>query len=151
VPPPGGGAPGQLAEWQDRLVSGLIDYIGPFILGSALQTFSGGFVPGMGGFGGLYFAGFGIQILTLAWALYNGYLAGTTGQSFGMKQSGLRLVSEANGQVIGGNQGLVRNLILIPGLFCCGLLTLIDALFPLWDPKKQTLRDKIAHSVVIKA
>ena len=36
-------------------------------------------------------------------------------------------------------------------LCCGGLLVLIDALFPLWDPKKQTLRDKIAKSVVIKA
>ena len=31
-----------------------------------------------------------------------------------------------------------------------GLLVLIDSLFPLWDPKKQTIRDKIAKSVVIK-
>ena len=67
-----------------------------------------------------------------------------------MKQSNLRLVSETTGQPIGSQQGIVRNLLLLVGYFCCGIVVVVDALFPLWDPKKQTLRDKIAHSVVIK-
>lgn len=42
-------------------------------------------------------------------------------------------------------------LLLLPGYFCCGLLVILDALFPLWDPKKQTRHDKIGKSVVIKS
>jgi uncharacterized RDD family membrane protein YckC len=148
---------GPLAEWQDRIVSGLIDYVAPWILFGILSTvlaFSGdddsivfAFSP----------VSFGLTLLPVAWALYNGYLAGQTGQSIGMRQSNLRLVGEATGQPIGGSQGLVRNLLFaaawLANCLCYfgGLLVLIDSLFPLWDPKKQTIRDKIAKSVVIKA
>jgi len=43
-----------------------------------------------------------LQLAAFAWALYNGYLQGQTGQSIGKKQAGTRLVSETNGQPIGG-------------------------------------------------
>ena len=49
-------------------------------------------------------------------------------------------------------RALVRNLLLVANVICCGgIILLVDALFPLWDPKKQTLRDKIGKSVVIKS
>ncbi len=54
--------------------------------------------------------------LPFGWGLYIGYLAGQTGQSLGMKQSGLRLVGEDTGQPIGANQGAVRNLLLLARL-----------------------------------
>ncbi len=141
---------GQLAEWQDRLVSGLIDFVAPFIVVSIINFFLG---LGIGStsfdIAGLFLS-WAIWLLPLAWTLYQGHLAGSTGQSMGMKQSGLRLVGEQTGQPIGSQQGLVRNLLFIPGYLCCGLIVLVDSLFPLWDPKKQTLRDKIAKSVVVK-
>jgi len=132
-------------------VSGLIDFVGPWLLGYILQIIGGGLNPfALGDIGPIYFLGSFIQLATIGWVLFNGYKAGETGQSFGMKQSGLRLVGEQTGQNIGGSQGLVRNLLFIPGFLCCGILLLVDSLFPLWDPKKQTLRDKIGKSVVIK-
>jgi uncharacterized RDD family membrane protein YckC len=67
-----------------------------------------------------------------------------------MKQTGLRLVGEQTGQNIGGSQGLLRNLLFVVTGCCCGIVGLVDNLFPLWDAKKQTLRDKIGKSVVIK-
>ncbi|CAN5630831.1 hypothetical protein BH24ACT4_BH24ACT4_19460 [soil metagenome] len=137
-----------MAEFQDRLVSGLIDYIGPFILANIISL-PLGYSPG--NFGSGLLIGWAIFLLPFGWALYMGYMAGETGQSLGMKQSGLRLVGEQTGQPIGGNQGVVRNLLLLPGFFCCGILVIVDALFPLWDAKKQTLRDKIGKSVVIKS
>lgn len=147
---------GPLAEWQERLVSGLIDYVAPWILFGIISTalaFSGDDNSVVFVFNPLSFF---ITLLPVAWALYMGYLAGTTGQSLGMRQSGLRCVGEATGQPIGASQGLVRNLLFaVAWLANClcyfgGLLVLIDSLFPLWDPKKQTIRDKIAKSVVIK-
>ncbi len=141
---------GRLAEWPDRAVSGLIDFAGPFIVGWLLQVIGGGINPFAGDFGGLYLIGGLIQLAAVGWGLYNGYLAGSTGQSVGMKQSGLRLVGADSGGLLGGSQGLVRNLLLVPGMLCCAPLLLVDNLWPLWDPKKQTLRDKIGKSVVIK-
>jgi uncharacterized RDD family membrane protein YckC len=102
---------------------------------------------------------FATGALAVAWALYQGHLAGTTGQSMGMKQSGLRLVDAATGQNVGSQTGLIRNALfavaLVVNALCCGffgsILVLIDALFPLWDSQKQTLRDKIAKSLVIRA
>lgn len=151
-PPPGGqppGTPGPLAEWQDRLVSGLIDYVGPMFLAGFLGFFIDVAVDTRGAFFSPF--QFLFAVAAVGWGIYNGYLAGETGQSYGMKQSGLRLVGEQTGQPIGGSQGAVRNLLFIANLICCGgIVLLVDALFPLWDPKKQTLRDKIGKSVVIK-
>jgi uncharacterized RDD family membrane protein YckC len=132
-------------------VAGLIDYVGPFILANVV----GGVVnAAVSTSTNLYFSPFGFlfSLLALGWALYNGYIAGQTGQSTGMKQSGLRLVGEQTGQPIGGTQGLVRNLLFLAYAICgCfGIVVLLDALWPLWDTNKQTLRDKIAKSVVVK-
>jgi uncharacterized RDD family membrane protein YckC len=157
-PPPGGGGfqggpgpTGQLAEWQDRLLSGVIDFFGPWIVGYLLSTVGNGFSFGYASdAGALWLLGSLLQVGAVGWALFNGYQAGQTGQSIGMKQTGLRLVGEQTGQPIGGQQGLVRNLLFIVTGCCCGLVGLVDNLFPLWDEKKQTLRDKIAKSVVVK-
>lgn len=158
-PPPGGfggfqggGPQGQLAEWQDRLVSGLIDWLGPMILANVLANIVGAVLLSTDS--NLIFNPTGIvfSLLAVAWTLYQGYLAGETGQSMGMKQSGLRLVSEQTGQPIGGGQGVVRNILFLVNAFCCLVwpVVILDSLFPLWDDKKQTLRDKIAKSVVVK-
>jgi len=142
--------PGPLAEWQDRLLSGVIDFFGPWLVGYVLQLIGGGFNPFSRSGGGLYWIGALIQLAAVGWALFNGYQAGETGQSIGMKQTGLRLVGEQTGQNIGGSQGLLRNLLFVVTGCCCGIVGLVDNLFPLWDAKKQTLRDKIGKSVVIK-
>jgi hypothetical protein len=132
-------------------MSGLIDFVAPWAIGYLLQAVGGGLNPlSRSGINPIYYVGSLVQLATIGWVLFNGYQAGETGQSFGMKQSGLRLVGAQTGQNIGGTQGLVRNLLFIPGFCCCGLLVLIDNLFPLWDTQKQTLRDKIAKSVVVK-
>ncbi|WCO65091.1 RDD family protein [Iamia majanohamensis] len=143
--------PGPLAEWQDRLVSGLIDWVGPIIIAVVLSNVVSVIIDLNTS---LWFnpTGIVINLLAVAWILYNGYLAGETGQSYGMKQSGLRLVGEQTGQNIGGSQGLVRNILFLASALCCifWVVVLVDALFPLFDDKKQTLRDKIAKSVVVK-
>lgn len=168
-PPPGGGsygaggfqgATGAPVEWQDRLISGLIDIIGPYIIAGALSTILG-LAVGIGNATtsvsiGFNWPGLVVGALAVAWVLYQGHLAGTTGQSMGMKQAGLRMVDEATGQVVGSSRGLQRNalyaLVWFLNTFCClgWLLLVIDSLFPLWDPKRQTLRDKIGKTVVIR-
>lgn len=73
------------------------------------------------------------------------FLAGKTGQSWGRKAVGTRLVSEATGQPIGAGMAFARDLAhILDGLPCY-----IGWLFPLWDAKRQTFADKIVKTVVV--
>ncbi len=73
-----------------------------------------------------------------------------SGQTVGMRAIGLRCVSGATGESIGYAKALGRAafeyvmaaVILIPWF--------VDMLFPLWDPRKQTLHDKVVGSVVVR-
>ena len=128
----GGGAPGQLAEWPQRALGGLIDMIAPGIAAAIVMQISTllGLVAYLGAMG------FGI---------YNAYLNGSTGQSVGKQIAGLKVISEETGQVIGGGMGIVRWLAhIVDSLICY-----VGWLFPLWDAKKQTIADKIMKTVVI--
>jgi uncharacterized RDD family membrane protein YckC len=138
--PPGYGlpaAPGQwagppLASWGDRAVTYLIDYIGPVIVANIVSQAS----PSLGLL---------LSLAALAWGLYNAYLNGSTGQSFGRKQTKTRLLREADGQPIGGGMGILRFFLHILDSIC-----LIGFLFPLWDAKRQTFADKILSTVTVK-
>jgi uncharacterized RDD family membrane protein YckC len=87
-----------------------------------------------------------VNIVSLAWWVYNrGYLAGTTGQSWGKKLLNLKLIGEATGQPLGFGMALVRDIChLVDAIICY-----IGFLFPLWDAKRQTLADKIIKTVVV--
>jgi uncharacterized RDD family membrane protein YckC len=125
-------APGQLAEWPQRALSGLIDFVGISIISNVVALSSRPL-------GNL------IGLLGFAFALYNAYLNGSTGQSIGKKVVGTRVVSEATGQPIGGGLGIVRYFAHIIDLVIC----FVGFLFPLWDAKKQTIADKVMKTVVI--
>ncbi|MEZ5180516.1 MAG: RDD family protein [Acidimicrobiales bacterium] len=131
---PAGGPPaGQLAEWPDRALSGLIDYFGLAIIAVVIQN---SISYGLGSL---------VWLLALGWGFYNGYLNGQTGRSVGKRVVGTKVVSEQTGQVIGGGQGVIRVL----AHFLDGLICGIGYLFPLWDAKKQTIADKVMKTVVI--
>jgi uncharacterized RDD family membrane protein YckC len=80
-------------------------------------------------------------------SIYNRwFLGGRTGQTWGKKVVGLRLVSEETGQPIGAGMAFVRDLAhIIDGIICY-----IGFLFPLWDAKKQTIADKIMKTIVVR-
>jgi uncharacterized RDD family membrane protein YckC len=84
-------------------------------------------------------------LAAFAWGIYNAYLAGESGQSYGMKYAGIRLIDERTGQNVGGGLGIGRFFLHIVDSIIC----YIGWLFPLWDSKKQTLTDKILNHVVI--
>ncbi|MCC6433878.1 MAG: RDD family protein [Acidimicrobiales bacterium] len=136
-----GGTPGPLAEWQQRALGGLIDYVGPSVLLFVIFLVTRSIA--------LYFL---LWLASLAWGGYNAYLNGATGQSIGKKVVGLKVLGEQTGQVIGAGMGIVRWLIpaVIGFIPCIGFIFfIVDLLFPLWDAKKQTLHDKAVKSVVI--
>jgi uncharacterized RDD family membrane protein YckC len=130
------GAPmpaGNYADWVKRAQSGLIDFFLPNLIAA-------GFYSGVNrGLGSL------LWIAALAWAIYNAYLGGTTGQSYGKKIAGTRLILEATGQPPGGGLGIGRYFLHIIDSLPCYL----GFLWPLWDPKRQTFSDKILKTVVL--
>jgi uncharacterized RDD family membrane protein YckC len=82
--------------------------------------------------------------VALGW-IYYGFLVGATGRSPGMALTGLKCVSQETGQVIGGGMGIVRHFAhIIDSIICY-----VGWLFPLWDPQRQTIADKLVKTVVI--
>jgi uncharacterized RDD family membrane protein YckC len=136
---PGGyGAPAvNYASWAQRLGGYLIDglVLLPFyILALALGQKSS-------------FLLFIFLLLGVGASGYNRwYLGGQTGQSWGRKALGIRLVSEETGQPIGAAMAFVRDLTHFLDSAAC----YVGWLFPLWDAKKQTFADKIIKTLVVQ-
>ncbi|MFF5260726.1 RDD family protein [Actinomadura viridis] len=82
--------------------------------------------------------------------LYYWLLTARWGQTLGKKVLGIRVVREQDGGAISSGASAwrygVQLLLAIP----CGLGTLLDALWIFWDPRKQTIHDKAAQTLVVK-
>ena len=66
----------------------------------------------------------------------------------------IKVVHEETGNLLDMTQAAIRGAVqsglpIVP--FIGGLASLVNHLFPLWDPKKQAIHDKVAHSIVIDA
>jgi uncharacterized RDD family membrane protein YckC len=70
---------------------------------------------------------------------------GSTGQSIGKKQIGIKLILEQSGRPPGVGLTFVRGI----AHFLDGICV-IGYLWPLWDEKKQTFADKIMTSIVVR-
>lgn len=75
---------------------------------------------------------------------------GTTGQTWGKRLAGIRVVHES-GAPLGYVRALIRWAVAIGLTILLILPNLIDVLWPLWDSKKQALRDKAVGSIVVRA
>lgn len=150
-----------LASWGKRAGAYLIDalILGlPFVLGlvlsvmlaaaqSEVDPFTG---ESQGGeIGGL------LTLFSLA-AYFLGNIAyfsilngGKRGQTLGKKALKIQVRNTTNAEPVGLGKGLVRYLaVLIPNT-ACGLFAFLDGLWPLWDPQRQTLHDKLVSTVVV--
>jgi uncharacterized RDD family membrane protein YckC len=126
------GAAGPVAEWPQRALGGLIDYVAPGVVHTVLWNIS-------------FALGTLAWLAGLGWVLYNAYLTGQTGQSIGKKIAGVKIVSEQTGLPIGGGLGIARYFAHILDAVACG----IGWLWPLWDAKKQTFADKVMKTVAV--
>lgn len=89
-------------------------------------------------------------VICLIYVIWNlGYRQGTTGSSIGKAMMKFKVVSEKTGQPLGFGMSVVREIIYFVASAACGLLWLIAVLFPLWDPKRQSLADKIVSSICL--
>jgi len=75
---------------------------------------------------------------------------GATGQTWGKKFAGIRVVHES-GAPLGYVRALIRWAVAIGLTILLIIPNLIDVLWPLWDSKRQALRDKAVGSIVIRA
>ena len=135
--PQGYGAPapaGEYASWGLRVMAAVLDYFAPFLVAGVLYAIS----KPLGAI---------VYLVAIAYAIYQAYLGGQTGQSYGKKTAGIRLLSEKTGQPIGGGLGIGRYFLhIVDGIPCY-----LGYLWPLWDAKKQTFADKILTTIVVKA
>ncbi|MDQ1395054.1 MAG: hypothetical protein QOG64_313 [Acidimicrobiaceae bacterium] len=140
-----------LAEYGQRVVAYLIDLETGFVPIIAVLIVSRiiGIVIGVLGLLILLLG----YLAVLAYQVWNiGYLQGTTGQSLGKRAQGISLVKEETMQPVGFGMSVVRYILAgAIGSVTCGIYGLLDILWPLWDPKRQRLTDKILKMAVIKS
>jgi uncharacterized RDD family membrane protein YckC len=139
------------AEYGQRVVAYLIDlaaFLAIFVAGFILSAILGAVSDVLGLLASLLtFAAY------IAFFVWNFVLQqGATGQTIGKKQQGIKLVADATGQPVGGGMAFVRYLLASAiATVTCGVAGLLDLLWPLWDPEKKRLTDKILKFSVVKA
>ena len=149
---PGGGygyaPPGRLADWPIRVGASLVDtliMVIPSIAGVLAALIIDGDQEELGLGGGIAMIG-GFLVAFGIWVWNRIIQQGRTGQSFGKKVTGLRIVDTHSGQLIGMGKNLGREV-------CAQIfnqLCILNLLWPLWDAKQQTWHDKVADDVVIR-
>jgi uncharacterized RDD family membrane protein YckC len=92
----------------------------------------------------------GLIVIIVVGALYSGLLIGLRGQTVGMMAVRVRAVDAQTGGTIGFWRAVGRDLLERVLGFLLFIPLIIDLLYPLWDPRHQTLHDKAVNSVVIR-
>ncbi|HVE76415.1 MAG TPA: RDD family protein [Actinomycetota bacterium] len=164
-----GGAPTKATDWWKRLVAAIIDSVILGVVGNILGgiVFAGMFagmgatefdpetgqIENPGAIMGIIAAQGALMLaLVVLGAAYYVIMHGLKGQTVGKMALKIKVVDEATGGPI--NYGIAFKRWLLPGLvgvITCGIFSLIDGLWPLWDPKGQAIHDKVAKTLVIDA
>jgi uncharacterized RDD family membrane protein YckC len=134
----------RLANWPQRVGAYLIDYLTILVpIGIAVGLAAPGRDRATGAGAAfaslLYLVGFGV------WVYNRWFQQGRTGQSWGKRALGLKLLRMDNGQPIGGGLAFARDMAHILDSLPCYL----GLLWPIWDGRRQTFADKIINTVVI--
>lgn len=137
-PPPGYGMPTAgawagppLASWGTRALASIIDGV----IIAVAQLVVGVISRPLG------------QLVGLAILGYFLYMQGTTGATVGKGVMKIKVLREADGQVIGFGMSVLRYIAHIIDAIPC----FVGYLWPLWDKKKQTFADKILSTVVVQS
>lgn len=163
---PGYGGAHTYASWGHRFVAYLVDAIATaaagilywvgygLIIASGISTDrydaeAGGYVEPNTALGavGTVLALIGC-LMMIAFVVWNyGAKQGKTGATIGKGVMGIKVVKEADGQVLGFWFSIGRQFVHIIDTMAC----YIGWLWPLWDSKRQTFADKIVSTVVVSA
>lgn len=123
------------AEWWQRAVAYTIDWVLVSVIGQILQV--------------SIRADLAIALSLLFPFVYFGWANGELGQTLGKRILRLYVVDHVTGAKIGFARGLIRHFSFFALFVALVVPGVIDALFPLWDKKRQTLHDKVVRSVVV--
>lgn len=140
--------PGQPAGWPIRVGASILDSLIvsiPAIVGAILSLVIDGDKEQLGPGGGIAI-GAGFLLAFLVWVWNRVIQQGRTGQSFGKKLTGLKVVHSQTGQLIGIGPNLGREI--LAQIF--NQLCILNVLWPLWDDKQQTWHDKVVNDIVIR-
>ncbi len=88
----------------------------------------------------------GIGLSVVLWFASRVVAQGRTGQSWGKRIVGVRLVHEDTEQPVGAWWAFVRDV----GQVVNALPLYLGYLWPLWDERRQTFTDKLSHAVVVR-
>ncbi|MEV4256930.1 RDD family protein [Spirillospora sp. NPDC049652] len=163
-PPPGYGGPhggphdpaGELASPWRRLAAIIIDYVILAIVGWLITLPFGQVVEVTGPSGdqriswhaGGFTANLLVTILTLA---YFTILHGKFGQTVGKMALRTRVVRAADGGAISYGAALLRGFVMYVLWAICCVGGIVDSVWLLGDHRRQTLHDKAAKTVVVRA
>jgi len=170
--PPPPSLPMNYALWSDRVLAALADggiallvmivlYIIVFVVGVGGQFVFAGLeqatgTGAAGGVGGLFGCGTCCLFIALPPIAYliaglanKVYLVSKRGYSIGQGLMKLKVV-DAQGNLLSMGTSILRLLCTVGLGFVPIVGGLLDLLWPLWDPQRQTLHDKAVGSFVIK-
>lgn len=158
APPTGAAA---YSEWWKRVVAAIIDgiiiavpsWIIMAVLGAGFASAvecdpATGVCTGGGGFlAGMLISSLVIFVIGIGYKIY--FDGGEKGQTVGKMAMKIRVRDEATGGPIGYGKAAIRYVVGLVLFMLCYIPGIVDLLFPLWDPKRQTLHDKAANTVVL--
>jgi uncharacterized RDD family membrane protein YckC len=152
-----------LAHWWKRVVATLIDsvilYIVNLILGAILggvldftseptiNPVTGELEGGTGFFAALILGNVILFLVGVAYYVF--FNGGEKGQTPGKMAMKIQVRNEADGGPIGYGKAALRYIVGAVLFILCFIPGVVDVLFPLWDPKRQTIHDKAANTLVI--
>jgi uncharacterized RDD family membrane protein YckC len=155
-------AAGPYAEWWKRVVAALIDGVILYIINVIVSAIFGigsgadfavdpqtGEVTGGANFFGRFVVG-NLVLLLVGVAYYVALNGSDRGQTVGKMALKIAVRDDATGGPAGYGKAFIRYIVGAVLFILCIIPGIIDLLFPLWDPKKQTLHDKAANTVVVE-
>ncbi len=129
-----------VADFCDGVILMALAFVAYFVIDRSMLGNQGGFFnkqPSLSA----------VNIFVWAWFLWNfTFLVGTTGQSWGRRVVGLKVVSIEGGP-IGFWRSLGRNLF---AAFVSGPLLYLGFLWVIWDGEKQAWHDKVFRTYVLR-
>jgi uncharacterized RDD family membrane protein YckC len=138
----------QLAGWPRRVAATLVDWLVLYLVLLVTTVFAD------------YFISVVVFAAVCAYYLVH-FVASPRGQTLGCIAAGTQVRSVRDGGPVSLTQALLRfagsaapllvtMIVIVPALwFVLWAYLVVDWLFPLWDPQRQTLHDKWARTVVV--
>ena len=152
-----------LAHWWKRVVAALIDGVILYVINLIIGLLLGGALTfteepsinpqtgqlegGSGFFATLILGNVVMLVVGIAYyVFFNGSEKGQTPGKMAMK---IQVRDEATGGRVSYGKAGLRYIVGAVLFLLCVVPGIVDLLFPLWDPKRQTIHDKAANTLVV--